>query len=190
MSLRFIGAFLRSPSTVGAIWPSSPALAEEMVRSADLTAARCLVELGPGTGVFTKKIAATLPPGTRFAAIERDATLARQVADRFPGVHVIAGCATEISRHLREASLPSPDAILSGLPWAAFPESLQTRILGEIYNTLQPGGTFATFAYYGPHRLKSGRRFSDNLKNVFSSVEKSRLVLGNFPPAFVYRCKR
>lgn len=190
MSLRFLGALMRSPSTVGAIWPSSPALAEEMVRSADLGSARCLLELGPGTGVFTKKIAATLPQGARFAAIERDTSLARQVADRFPQVHVIAGCATEISRHLREASLPSPDAILSGLPWAAFPETLQTRILGEIHHALTPGGTFATFAYYGPHRLKAGRRFSNNLKNVFSSVEKSRVVLANFPPAFVYRCKR
>lgn len=161
-----------------------------MVLSADFNSANCLLELGPGTGVFTEKIAATLPAGAKFAAIERDATLAKQVAARFPRVHVIAGCATEISRHLREASLPAPDAILSGLPWAAFPEKLQTCILGEIHNSLAPGGTFATFAYYGPHRFKSGRRFSDNLKKIFSSVEKSRLVLGNFPPAFVYRCKR
>ena len=80
--------------------------------------------------------------------------------------------------------------ILSGLPWAVFPADLQKRILGEIHNSLSPGGTFATFAYYGPHRLKAGRRFSENLKSVFSSVEKSRVVLNNFPPAFVYRCKR
>ena len=175
---------------MGAIWPSSPALAEEMVRSADIATTRCIVELGPGTGVFTKKIAAMLPEGTMFAAIERDVTLAQQVAGMFPTVRVIAGCATEISRHLREASLPTPDTILSGLPWAVFPDALQSRILEEIHATLNPGGTFATFAYYGPHRLKSGRRFSDNLKSVFSSVEKSPIILNNFPPAFIYRCKR
>jgi phospholipid N-methyltransferase len=161
-----------------------------MVRSADISTTRFIVELGPGTGSFTGRIAASLPKGARFAAIERDPGLARDVAGRFPGVHVIEGCATEISRHLQEASLPAPDTILSGLPWAAFPEPLQSRILSEIQATLNDGGTFATFAYYGPHRLKAGRRFREKLNSVFSSVEKSRVVLGNFPPAFVYRCKR
>lgn len=190
MSLRFIGAMLRSPGSVGAVWPSSPALAEEMVRSADIASNRCVVELGPGTGVFTEKITSRLSTNTKFAAIERDSVLAKMVAEKFPSVQVIEGCATEISRHLREASLPSPDTILSGLPWAVFPENLQRSILGEIHNSLISGGTFATFAYFGPHRLKAGRHFSNNLKSIFSSVEKSRVVFNNFPPAFVYRCKR
>ena len=44
--LRFISAFLREPARVGSFVPSSPALAQAMLRGCDLRNARTVVEFG------------------------------------------------------------------------------------------------------------------------------------------------
>lgn len=189
MSLGFVREFLRSPGSVGAIWPSSPALACEMVRASGVNQARCILELGPGSGAFTGEILRNLSPNARFLAIEKSPDLARTAAERFPQARIIEGCATRISRHLDEEGFDRPDAILCGLPWAAFSPELQTTILSEIVASLAKGGTFCTFAYFGPHLLPAGCRFRQSLRRAFREVGRTRVVLMNVPPAFVYRCK-
>ncbi|MFZ4587903.1 MAG: class I SAM-dependent methyltransferase [Terrimicrobiaceae bacterium] len=190
MSLRFLKAFLTSPSTVGAVWPSSPALARQMVATAGLDNASTVVELGPGTGAFTRHIVENLRPGARFAAVEKHPAFAEKISREFPGIQVVSGCATRLSDHLAAENIPAPEAILSGLPWAAFGPELQTAILTQIHGSLAADGVFLTFAYYGPHRFAAGRRFRANLGNLFGDVRRSPVVLRNFPPAFVYSCRR
>jgi phospholipid N-methyltransferase len=189
MSLRFLKAFLASPGSVGALWPSSPRLARAMVAASGIRQAQCVVELGPGTGAFTGEILANLRAGASFAAVERDVEMARAVSRKFPAAAVIEGCATKLGEHLVAVNMEQPDVILSGLPWAAFSEELQNRLLGEIRSVLRDGGVFTTFAYYGPHRLEAGRRFRKNLESTFALIERSPVVLANFPPAFVYSCR-
>ena len=189
MSFGFLKAFLRAPGSVGAIWPSSPFLAEAMVRASSLHKASCVVELGPGTGAFTGHILNSLPRGARFAAIEKCPILVRSVSKKFPRARIIEGCATELGNHLEVEKIPRPDAILSGLPWAIFSQELQRAILDEIHASLAPEGVFSTFAYYGPHRLASGRRFRKNLERHFSDIRRTSVVMRNFPPAFVYSCR-
>ena len=68
--LLMLGRFVRSPRTVGAVAPSSRALAAEMVRGLDLTGPATVVELGPGTGVVTSAISAQLGPDAHALAID------------------------------------------------------------------------------------------------------------------------
>jgi phospholipid N-methyltransferase len=60
--LLMLGRFVRSPRTVGAVSPSSRALAAEMVRGIDMSGPTTVVELGPGTGVITRAIVEGLGP--------------------------------------------------------------------------------------------------------------------------------
>lgn len=189
VSLHFIKAMMRSPGSVGAIWPSSPFLAKAMVRASSLENAEHVLELGPGTGAFTGEILSSLRHGASFSALEIDHELAQTISKKFPRAKVIAGCATKLGEHLETEKVPPPDAILSGLPWAVFDENLQTHILSQIQSVLRDGGVFSTFAYYGPHRLKGGQAFRRKLENSFSRVERSSVVLRNFPPAFIYTCR-
>ena len=190
MSFEFVREFLRSPSTVGAIWPSSPALARAMVNASGVSEAESVLELGPGSGAFTGEILASLRVGARFISIEKSPDLAKTVAARFPEAQVIEGCATRLTIHLKEEGFGRPDAILSGLPWAAFPDSLQNAILDEILVSLADDGVFSTFAYFGPHWLKAGRAFRKRLEASFGDVQRTPVILGNLPPAFVYYCRR
>jgi phospholipid N-methyltransferase len=190
MSLTFVREFIKSPSSVGAVWPSSLELARLIVNAAGVSDARHVLELGPGNGAVTGTILESLQPGAQFLAIEKSPSLASKTARRFPEARILEGCATKLSGHLRDEGFASPDAVVSGLPWASFPERLQKSILSEVAASIHPSSTFTSFAYFGPHWLPAGRRFRKTLGGFFSSIQKTRVVLNNLPPAFVYVCRK
>ena len=56
--LRFAGQMLRNPRSVGAVAPSSKRLARIMVAAlGNLEPGSVILELGPGTGAFTRNYA-------------------------------------------------------------------------------------------------------------------------------------
>lgn len=188
----FLREFITSPGSVGAIWPSSPALARRMCDTADLTASKMTIEFGPGTGVFTEEILRRLPDPGRFFAVEANASLAAATRRRCPSATVRNDCATRAKNYLAEHGLTSCDRIISGLPFAAFPPDLQDRLLDTIVDILAPGGLFVTFAYLQGLALPSGRRFRSTLRQRFGrhNVTTTPTVWANVPPAFIYRAIR
>ena len=67
----FLGQSFRNFLTVGAISPSSKYLAKRMVKNVK---GPVILELGPGTGVFTKEILRVLPPNGILISIESNET--------------------------------------------------------------------------------------------------------------------
>ncbi|NND99262.1 MAG: methyltransferase domain-containing protein [Pirellulaceae bacterium] len=189
-TLTFFKTFLRHPTQVGAIAPSSPGLVKTMVDWFDWDQARSVVEFGPGTGVFTEAISKRVHPDATFFAIERSAQMAAVARARCPQVRIYEDSVTNIAELCRRESVEQVDAIICGLPWASFSDSLQSEIMETMLEKLRPGGQFATFAYWQGVILPAGRRFSKRLRSTFSSVQRSETVWRNLPPAFVYRCVR
>ncbi|HEX4997023.1 MAG TPA: methyltransferase domain-containing protein [Terriglobia bacterium] len=165
-------------------------MAEAMVEGLDLANAGAVVEYGPGTGVFTGKILERVSPSTRFLAIEISPRLAAIFREQYPDVPLAEDSVANVGRLCAEAGIVSVDVIVSGLPWAAFPDSLQRELLDATMSVLRPGGTFVTFAYLHGLPLPAGRRFRKLLGEYFSSVRRSDIVWPNLPPALVYRCIR
>lgn len=189
-SIAFLRNFIRQPGTIGAIAPSSNALAQMMVDSVDWGATTAVIEYGPGTGVFTEQIAKAVKPGTKFFAIEQSPDLAARTRSRVPGITVYEDSVANVVDICQRESIEQVDAVLCGLPWASFPESLQQECFDAMLKVLKPGGTFATFAYWQGLLLPAGLRFRSRLKRTFGEVKHSPTVFMNLPPAFVYRCKR
>lgn len=161
-----------------------------MVDWFDWENARGVVEFGPGTGVFTEAVVKHLHSDARFFAIERSPELVSATQQRCPDVTVLEDSVTNVVELCRQQSIEKVDAVVCGLPWASFSESLQSEIMDAMLEVLVPGGQFATFAYWQGVILPAGMRFSRRLEQTFSSVEKSPTVWRNLPPAFVYRCIR
>lgn len=182
----FLREFFRNWKTVGAVAPSSPGLAAEMMKSAGVGEARHILELGPGTGAFTAAILDVMPKGSHYLGIEINAAFADQLRQRFTGMTFEVAGAQEFDFKTYLVGKPPIDVIVSGLPWTAFPPSLQEAILGNVLPHLSQGGRFATFAYFGFHLLPSGRRFRQFLKQHLTGVKTSQVVWPNIPPAFVY----
>ena len=186
----FFKRFLANPGLVGALCPSSPALCREITDKINIESAEGVVELGPGTGAITDEILARLNPRTKFIAIELDNKLYEALRRNRPGLHVVNDSAENLPKIMEDAEMRHLNAIVSGLPWAAFPEKLQLTILGAITDSLSEGGYFTTFAYLQGLMLPAGQRFKKLLGKSFREVTISRVIWQNFPPAIVYRCKK
>lgn len=186
----FVKQLLFKPGSTGALVPSSEALAERMVEFAAPPPGAVIAEYGPGTGVFTKRILDSLRPDRRFFAIEINPEFAAAIRQRFPALHLYEGCASKVAEYCAQEGVDRVDCVISGLPWAIFPDELQDAILDGMIKVLPEGGTFVTFAYLQGLVMPAGRRFKQKLKKYFSHADNSGVIWKNIPPAIVYRCRK
>lgn len=177
--LVFLRRFIAEPGRVGSIIPSSRFLGARMLKSVNWDATDVILELGPGTGAFTHAIYQNLRPDTHYMLVERDSQFRSMLHSRFPDVSIREE-ATRLREYLDELNLVQADVIISGLPFANFPQELRTDILNEVQSVLKPGGLFITFQY--------SLQLQAELQARFPWVETSFTPL-NIPPAFIYTCR-
>ncbi len=172
----------------GAVAASSRRLAFAMTEGIGLERARLVVELGPGTGIFTDAILARLAPGARLVAVELNPVLAARLAAtrRDTRLTVVAGSAAGLAAIVGEPV----DAVVSGLPWTVMPKQRRAQILDAVTDVLEPGGRFTTFAYLHAAWTPPARDFTAELAGRFHRLERSPVVWGNLPPAFAHRATR
>jgi len=188
--MSFLGEFIRSPLTVGAVAPSGATLARVIAASIPRDRDAVVVELGAGTGAFTGQIQQRLAGRGRHIAVELNERFAVRLATRYPTVDVALADAGDLPGVLASRGLLRADAIVSGLPWAAFAESRQRDVLAAAVDALSPDGAFTTFAYVHTRWAPPARRLHHALEARFDEVVVGRTVWGNLPPALVYHCRR
>ena len=145
--IAFLRGFVAHPQQVGSVIPSSHVLEQRLVRSARLPRARCVVELGPGTGGTTRAFLRAMPSTAHLLAIELSETFAARLRTsiRDPRLAVVQGSAEFIDRFLAEHGLPAPDAVISGIPFSTMPKEVADRIAAEVARLLAPGGRFVAY---------------------------------------------
>lgn len=144
----FFKTFLRQPSVVGSITPSSRFLERRIVATSGIRQARMVVELGPGTGGTTQAILNVLPDSSRLLALEIDPNFAAVLKSwTDPRLNVHHGSAEQIADALARYGLRRPDAIVSGIPFSTMPAEDGRRILRAIWACLQPGGCFVAYQF-------------------------------------------
>ncbi len=186
----FVRQFILNTGMIGAIAPSSRFLAREMVRGLDLAGAGAVLEYGPGSGVFTDAILPRLGKRTKFLPIELNDDMVSAFRKRLPRVPLVHDSVEHARRICDDHDIGQVDIIISGLPWASFPESLQVRILEATATVLKPGGTLVTFGYHVGRFMPAGRRFARLLPRYFSRLSRTPVIWRNIPPAFVLRAVR
>lgn len=181
--LSFLRAWATAPGRVGAVAPSGPALAS-LITSEISAASGPVIELGPGTGVFTQ---ALLDRGVReedLTLIEFTSDFAELLKSRFPKARVLQMDAGRLgARHIFEGA--PVGAVVSGLPLLNMGPRKIMMILNGALGYVRPGGAFYQFTY-GP-RVPVPRAILNRLGLEATFVGR---VLRNIPPAAVYRIKR
>ena len=179
-NLRFLRALIARPKSVGAIAPSSPALAAAIARQVDPLAGPVL-EVGPGTGVISKALLERGVPPDRLTLIEYDEDLARHNAARFPAVRVIQGDAFDLEATLGDRHPEPFAAIVSGIPLLNFPHAQRAVYMAGLIARLAPGAPLVQFSYglHSPVAPPAG-----------FSVSRAAFVLNNIPPARVWVYRR
>jgi phosphatidylethanolamine/phosphatidyl-N-methylethanolamine N-methyltransferase len=186
----FLRQFVQSPRTVGAVMPSSAALARAMLAPIDFASARTIVEFGPGTGAFTRAIAARLAPGCGYLGIELNPRFVCELAAEFPPLTFVCGSVADLAQILAAHGIDAIDAVVCGLPWATLPISLQEQVFNALDRALAPGGVFVTFGYLQSLVLPGAWALRRRLSRSFAEVDRSAIVWGNVPPAFAYICRK
>lgn len=161
-----------------------------MAEEASLEGTSLIVEFGPGTGPITRALLESKPQNARLIAIERNEEFVAMLRERHPDLDVAHGCVQELHSILAARGETAADRIVSGLPWAAFDESLQRDIMKSAHDSLADDGVFVTFAYLQGFALPPAWRFRKLLREMFSEVRQSDVVWRNVPPAFVYTCRK
>ncbi len=157
-----------------------------MAELAEVWRAGRVVELGPGTGALTAAVLENMPHEADYLGLDLNAEFVRTLRERHPTRRFETAAAQDFDFNTIWPDDGAFDVIISGLPWASFPASLQNTILDHVLPRLRPGGRFVTFAYWGFHQLPAGRRFRGLLHSRLDGVESSRVLWANLPPAFIY----
>lgn len=178
------------PHSVGSIWPSSKHLSKAMLEEIDFHPGDVVVEYGPGTGSFTHLLQDHLPKGIHYLGIEYDLNLCKALHRRFPDMLFHHGSAEETPTLLKKYGLGAACLIISGLPFANMPASLQENILTATEQSLRPNGLFRTFTYLCSGVSPRARHFQKRVALHFQEEEKQRIVLRNVPPARVLSYKK
>jgi phospholipid N-methyltransferase len=178
----FFTKFLRHGTAIAAFVPSSPWLARGVVRGIDFTRARCVVELGAGTGPITAELLGRCAGRCRVLIVERDADFCRRLRDRFPSADVLQADACDLECLLAERGVDTIDHILCGLPLPSFKGADRDRILDVVRRRLAPDGTFRQLTHMPWVYYPLYRRYFDQVQ--------FHLVFRNLPPAGYYICRR
>lgn len=179
----FFRLWLRDPLAIGGVLPSSDALGRlitsEIGRSSD-----AVVELGGGTGRFTKQILARGIDPSKLYVFELNRLLSEHLRDRFPGVNVLNVSAVSMKRVLARVE-HEIGAVVSGLPLLSIGRVPRARIVKSAFDILRPGGAFYQFTY-GPRNP-----IPDKLMDRLAlRAELIGSTVRNWPPARVYRVTR
>jgi phospholipid N-methyltransferase len=166
---------------VAMLTPSSRFLARSICKGIDYDRAKCIVELGAGTGPVTKELLKRVKPHTRLVVVERDADFCARLRKLFPDADVAHADARDLDRILDERGIKYADHVVSGLPLPSFPAELRDEVVSACARRLDPDGTFRQltvmpYVYRGMYR------------SYFDDV-RFRLVPLNVPPGGVYVCK-
>jgi phosphatidylethanolamine/phosphatidyl-N-methylethanolamine N-methyltransferase len=180
-SLLFWRQYLRRPLGIGAIAPSSARLARAMVDALRPESDEVVVELGPGTGVFTRQLLKSGVAPKRLILIEFDRQFAEYLRKACPGVTIIEGDARRLPALLAEGGQPRVRKVLSGLPLRSMAVSIREEIGKAIWESLAPGGTLVQFTYFDAPPLP------ENVVEARFAVERVGKVIANIPPAHIWR---
>lgn len=179
----FFRQWLKNPLRVAALSPSGAQLAGLMMNELPARSQR-VVELGAGTGVFTRALLDSNIPPDKLLVVELNAELHEYLRQQFPLVRVVNGDACDLKDiAMKQGFLTTglADAVISGLGLLSMPRSLQKSIVEAAMSVLRPDGCFIQFTY-GP-KSPVPRDLVDELG---LSVRRGGFAWRNVPPASVF----
>jgi len=181
--LPFFLSLISNPLRISALAPSSKALAAAITAEISPEHAPVL-ELGPGTGIFTRALLGRGVAEERLVLVEADRRFATLLGSRFPKARIL---------NIDASTLVSADpfgsekagAVVSGLPLLSIPGDKISAILEGAFACLRPSGAYHQFTYRPSSPVPQA-----TLDRLGLTAKRSHIVVRNIPPAFVYRITR
>ena len=178
-------AYLKHPLRLGAIFPSSAALGSLMVKHINTNTNGPVLELGPGTGSFTRALLRQGISEKNLVLVEQSQKFTQLLKTLFPKATIICRDASQISQIASELEIKEFDEIVSGLPLNAMNDELRRLICNEGFRLLKPGGSFVQVSYLPRCSIPNAVISKHSAEKMYCGV-----TLSNIPPAFVWRAEK
>lgn len=130
-----------------------------------------VLELGPGSGVFTAALLKRGLPPHRLTVIEYDETFATALRRQFPAVCVLQGDAFDFKALIGDMRFSS---VVSGLPLLNYPKEKGSALIA---NALARGASFVQFSYGWNAPVPAPKH---------ATVTLAARIWRNLPPAAVW----
>lgn len=176
----FLKSFFRSPAEVGTIFPSTRFTVNALVRQVQKENPKVVVELGAGTGAFTKGLDKIERDDKILIIFEKDREVREQLIKEYPHLPIYED-AFDLPSVLEELGLESVDCIVCGLPFALLPEEKVDQLVQSIYSVLDQQGLFTMYQY--------STQMKKRLQKIYNHVDIKVSYL-NIPPTFLYFCRK
>ena len=182
-NLEFVKIALRDRN-VGALTVSSRFVVERVVREVPADA-RFVVEYGPGSGVTTRALLATMPKDSKLVAIEQNKAFSPALGKiKDSRLKVVWGDALEFAKILGQlCDTSSIDMVIANIPFSLLTPGERESVFADTHNALKDGGVFLVYQYY-PFFVMP------RLKKIFTRVSLRAVELRNLPPYFIIRAEK
>ena len=150
-----------------------------MLKNIDFNSSKLLIELGPGTGVFTDLIIEQMAKDAQLYVFEVNKNFYANLVDKIndPRVKILNDSAENIDKYINK----EVDVIISSLPLMVFSNELRENVITTSYKSLKKDGIYLQFQY----TLQSKKI----LQKTYDKVDVS-FTIKNIPPAFIYSCTK
>ena len=132
---------------VGALFPSSQAVVQRVVRSLD-PGAKHVIEYGAGDGAITAGLLEAISEDGKIVAIETNKHFLRKLEEiNDPRLVVLCADVRDIVQDFSALNLPRIDAVVSGIPFSFFNKNLRNEILAKTAAAVSPSGQFIAYQH-------------------------------------------
>jgi phospholipid N-methyltransferase len=177
---------LKNHVQTGSVCPSQRFLIAKMISPIPVNYDGRILELGPGTGALTMRLAKRCPRA-RILACEINPLFARNCRQDFAAkglsdrIKVVCKSAEHLLGQMAQSTDEKPDFIVSGIPLANLERHCVAALVERIHDCLARGGLYIQFQYSLIDR-----------KTILTRFPKLRTAPAflNFPPAFVYYARK
>jgi phospholipid N-methyltransferase len=146
---QFLRGFLKHPTMVGSIIPSSKRLVDRMLAPVDWDNTKLFVEYGPGVGTFTQHILDRMRPDATLIAIDTNPDFTAYLRSKIRDSRLIAvtGSAAHVRTIMADCGFNHADYVLSGLPFSTLPAGVGPAIAKATAEAIRPGGAFLVYQF-------------------------------------------
>jgi len=145
----FARNFLKHPTMLGSVIPSSRFLVNDLLAQVNWDRARVVVEYGPGVGTITQHILKRMRHDAVLVVIELNQDfvefLRRDVND--PRLVVLRGSASDARKLLASVGLSQADYVISGIPYSTLTYRLRRAVCEETRELVAPEGTYLVYQF-------------------------------------------
>lgn len=202
----FVRGSVSNFGRVGAIAPSSTRLAQAITAHvAHKNGPAKVLEVGAGTGVFTKRLVEILGAGDHLDICELHPEFMQylqKMGKTHPSFQNFKGSLAFLQMPAQQIQGENCyDFIVCGLPFNGFPPELVQELLGVLLRLVKPGGEISYFEYVAVRKLRKNfalgterhraQKVDHLMSNFLHQHEIAHVpVWKNFPPAYVRHCQK